>query len=240
MPESVVEMETVVSQSGRSRGEVPFDGAVDVVGTTAAQRVDELFVRLDDVSERLARCAAEDAGEREERHGEVVERAVERLVAGLLPDEAVQVEIGAGLFEVRVVPDRAGERLEPVVEPGERLGRHAAGGGQHGAFFEERAQFDPLADVLLRQPGDVRADVGRADDEAEPFELDERLADGGLADVELPGEMELAERVAGLKAAIEDGGAEGFEDAGADRRGLERPEGGRGSGAGGRIRESHR
>ncbi len=74
----------------------------------------------------------------------------------------------------------------------------------------------------------MRADVRRADDEAELFELDQRLADGGLADVQVVREVQFAQRVAGFQPAGEDGVAQRLEDARAERTRLQRFEQGSG------------
>ncbi len=194
---------------------------VNLGGVASAQRADDALVRLDDVGQRLAVRSAKDADEREERNGELVEGAIQRAVVRLTPDAPVELEVGAGLLEVGVAGRGVGEVGQPPIELREAVGRHARRGGRESALFEHEPQLDALADLLWRHPRDVRADVRGADDETQLLELKERLPDCCLADAQVTGQVQLAQRRAGQEPAIEDGGAERVEHSGAERAGSE-------------------
>ena len=78
--------------------------------------------------------------------------------------------------------------------------------------FKELADLEDLADVLLGELGDGGAVVGADVDEALSRELPEGLAEGGAADVQLAGEGEFDDTLAGLELAVEDPAPEDLAD----------------------------
>ena len=93
-------------------------------------------------------------------------------------------------------------------------------------LLEQGAELHPLPNVLVRKPRHLGADVGRPDDEAEPLELDEGLANRGLAHVQIAGEVQLAQRIAGFEASGKDGVLQQAGDLEAERARFQRCESG--------------
>lgn len=125
-------------------------------------------------------------------------------------------------LEVVVAPDRVGQRIETRAERIERRSIHSRRGLNECALFKEHPQLHTLADFLRGQARHLGADIRRAHDEAEPFQLAERLPDGCLADPKVERQVKLAQRLARCEPAGKDRSPKGCDDLSAERLGLKR------------------
>jgi len=142
-------------------------------------------------------------------------------VARALGDAAVQVEIELKAVALKVLPGlvahSAGQRfqMDEIALP------HTAARQLHRPALQRRAQPKELGNLTALQRAEAHAAIGMSLGEAAGHELHQGFANGRPADVELGGQVDLAQPAAGFELIRPDFAEEAFVDTVRQRACLE-------------------